>query len=247
MDPKELNIIEHLEEVRKRLLYIIGSFLTLLALSLFFVEQIYSLLVKGLDVKLALLGPSDVLWIYFKIGAVCAIAFTLPIAGYHIWKFVLPALKPHERRGALLFIPSLFLLFIGGISFGYFVVFPIVLSFMQDLAGAHFIQFYTSQNYFSFLIRLTLPFGILFELPAIVLFLTSFGLLKPHILKKSRKIAYFIIAVTSILLTPPDFISDILVLIPLLFIYEISINLSAFVYRKKLQKEADLQEMGLSS
>ncbi len=185
---------------------------------------------------LALLGPGDILWIYFKISAVCSLALTIPLAAYHVWRFVLPALQEHERKATFMLIPALFLLFILGISFGYFLVFPIVLSFLEKLAGEGFQQFYTSEKYFSFLISLTVPFGILFELPVVILFLTAIGIINPQMLKKSRKIAYFVILITSVLITPPDFISDILVLVPLILIYEISITLSAFIYRKKLQK-----------
>ncbi|MGG4491209.1 twin-arginine translocase subunit TatC [Metabacillus idriensis] len=238
-DP-EVALTEHLEELRKRIIYILGSFLVFFALSFAFVERIYSWLGKDLEFKLALLGPGDVLWIYFKISAVCSIALTIPLAAYHVWRFVLPALQEHERKATFMLIPALFLLFILGISFGYFLVFPIVLSFMQELAGEGFQQFYTSEKYFSFLISLTVPFGILFELPVVILFLTAIGILNPQMLKKSRKIAYFVILITSVLITPPDLISDILVLVPLVLIYEISINLSSFVYRKKLLKTESL-------
>ncbi|MGM0922340.1 MAG: twin-arginine translocase subunit TatC [Bacillota bacterium] len=240
MKDQEVALTVHLEELRKRLIYILGSFLVFFALAFAFVEHIYRWLVKDLEFKLALLGPGDVLWIYFKISAVCSIALTIPLAAYHVWRFVLPALQEHERKATFMLIPALFLLFILGISFGYFLVFPIVLSFMQELAGEGFQQFYTSEKYFSFLISLTVPFGILFELPVVILFLTAIGILNPQMLKKSRKIAYFVILVTSVLITPPDLISDILVLVPLVLIYEISINLSSFIYRKKLLKTETL-------
>ncbi|UAL51583.1 MULTISPECIES: twin-arginine translocase subunit TatC [Metabacillus] len=240
MKDQEVALTVHLEELRKRLIYILASFLVFFAVSFAFVEQIYSWLVKDLEFKLALLGPGDVLWIYFKISAVCSIALTIPLAAYHVWRFVLPALQEHERKATFMLIPALFLLFILGISFGYFLVFPIVLSFMQELAGEGFQQFYTSEKYFSFLISLTVPFGILFELPVVILFLTAIGILNPQMLKKSRKIAYFVILITSVLITPPDLISDILVLVPLVLIYEVSINLSSFIYRKKLLKTETL-------
>lgn len=240
MKDQEVALTVHLEELRKRLIYILASFLVFFAVSFAFVEQIYNWLVKDLEFKLALLGPGDVLWIYFKISAVCSIALTIPLAAYHVWRFVLPALQEHERKATFMLIPALFLLFILGISFGYFLVFPIVLSFMQELAGEGFQQFYTSEKYFSFLISLTVPFGILFELPVVILFLTAIGILNPQMLKKSRKIAYFVILITSVLITPPDLISDILVLVPLVLIYEVSINLSSFIYRKKLLKTETL-------
>jgi sec-independent protein translocase protein TatC len=137
-----MSLIVHLEELRKRILIVLGVFLVLFAIALVFVEPIYQWLVRDLDVKLALLGPADVLWIYFQLAAVVSIAFTIPIAAFQIWKFILPALKENERKATFMLIPSLFLLFILGISFGYFLVFPIVLSFMQNLASG-FQQFYT--------------------------------------------------------------------------------------------------------
>ncbi|MGG3571900.1 twin-arginine translocase subunit TatC [Bacillus gobiensis] len=237
MNDQEIELTEHLAELRKRLIYVLGCFLGFLALSFLFVEQIYNYLVKDLEFKLALLGPGDVLWIYFKLSAVSSIAFTIPVAAFHIWRFVLPALKEHEKKATFVLIPALFFLFISGISFGYFFVFPTCLSFMQTLAGNEFQPFYTSEKYFSFMLNLTVPFGVLFELPVVILFLTSIGILNPNTLRKTRKIAYFLIAVASVFLTPPDFISDILVLIPLIFLYEISISLSAFIYRKKLKKQ----------
>ncbi|MBM7585463.1 sec-independent protein translocase protein TatC [Bacillus pakistanensis] len=236
MIDEEVELIAHLEEMRKRIIYVLCSFLTFFIFSFIFVEHVYNWLVKDLEFKLALLGPGDILWIYFKISAVCSIALTTPLAAYHVWRFVFPALQKHERKATFMLIPALFLLFMIGISFGYFLVFPIVLSFMQELAGDGFQQFYTTEKYFSFLLSLTVPFGLLFELPVVILFLTAIGILNPQSLKKFRKIAYFIITVTSVLITPPDFISDILVLVPLILIYELSINLSSFIYRKRLQK-----------
>ncbi|WP_307440253.1 twin-arginine translocase subunit TatC [Bacillus sp. V2I10] len=236
MKDEEIDLIIHFEEMRKRLIYILSSFLIFFFFSFVFVEDVYAWLVKDLEFKLAILGPGDILWIYFKISAVISVALTTPLTAYHVWKFVSPALQNHERKATFMLIPALFLLFIIGISFGYFLVFPIVLSFMQELAGGGFQEFYTTEKYFSFLISLTVPFGFLFELPVVVLFLTAIGILNPQMLKKSRKIAYFILTLTSVLITPPDFISDILVLVPLILIYELSINLSSFIYRNRIQK-----------
>ncbi|MFC0273343.1 twin-arginine translocase subunit TatC [Metabacillus herbersteinensis] len=245
MKDNELELIAHLSELRRRLMIVLGVFLLFFAIALAYVESIYQWLVSDLDVKLALLGPGDVFWIYFQISAVFSLAFTIPIAAYQAWKFVLPALKENERKATFMLIPSLFLLFILGISFGYFLVFPIVLSFMEGLASDGFQQFYTSEKYFSFLISLTVPFGLLFELPVVILFLTAIGLLNPRTLRKSRKLAYFCITVTSVLITPPDLVSDILVLVPLIFIYEVSISLSAYVYRKRLEQSKLDQDMSL--
>jgi sec-independent protein translocase protein TatC len=236
MIDEEIELIAHLEEMRKRIIYVLCSFLFFFIFSFIFVEHVYDWLVKDLKMKLALLGPGDILWIYFKISAIFAIALTTPLSAYHVWRFVSPALKKHERRATFILIPAFFILFIIGISFGYFLVFPIILSFMQELASDGFQQIYTAEKYFSFMISLTIPFGFLFELPVIILFLTAIGILNPQTLKKSRKIAYFVITVISVLITPPDFLSDILVLVSLLLIYELSINLSSFIDKKRIQK-----------
>jgi sec-independent protein translocase protein TatC len=89
---------------------------------------------------------------------------------------------------------------------------------------------------------MTLPFGILFELPVVVMFLTSLGVINPYVLTKIRKYAYFVLIVISVIISPPDFMSDVLVTIPLLVLYEISINLSKIVYRRKLKKEKDWEQ-----
>ncbi|MFC7370327.1 twin-arginine translocase subunit TatC [Fictibacillus iocasae] len=241
MNDNEMMLTEHLGELRKRILITLGAFLVFFSFAFYFVEDIYNWLIRDLDQKLAILGPSDILWVYFMISGVAAIALTIPIAAYQTWLFVKPALGKKEQRITLSYIPALFLLFISGLSFGYFVVYPMVLQFLMKLSAGHFEVFFTSEKYFSFVVNLTLPFGFLFEIPLIVMFLTSIGILNPVMLAKSRKIAYFGLILVSITITPPDFVSDFLVTIPLLFLYEVSITISKIMYKKKqklMQAEA---------
>ncbi|MFV8826232.1 twin-arginine translocase subunit TatC [Alkalihalobacterium sp. APHAB7] len=232
MEKEEMQLVDHLTELRKRIIVTFVIFLIALIGAFVFVKDIYQYLVKDLDGKLALLGPGDILWVYMMLAAVVALAVTIPVAAYQVWKFIKPALKKEEQRATLMFIPGLFFLFIGGISFGYFVLFPLVLSFLLNIAGDQFETFFTAERYFQFMLHLTLPFGFLFEMPAVVMFLTKLGIVNPEKLVKGRKFAYFILIVVSVLITPPDFISDVLVIIPLLILYEISITLSKIVYRK---------------
>ncbi|MBD1383549.1 twin-arginine translocase subunit TatC [Metabacillus arenae] len=240
---KEMDLVGHLSELRTRIMIVGGCFLCFFIISFLFVEEIYHFLVKDLETALALLGPTDILWVYFKIAAVCSLAFTVPVAAYQIWRFVLPALGEKERKATFTLIPCLFLLFLIGIGFGYLIIFPTVLHFLQGLSDGQFQMFYTTEKYFSFLFQMTVPFGLLFEMPVIVLFLTALGIINPRTIKKSRKISYFVLTVISVLLTPPDLISDILVLVTLVMLFELSITLSTIVYRKKLAKE----EMAQSS
>lgn len=244
MQKVEMNVFGHLEELRKRLIITLVAFLIFFIISFIFVQDIYQFLIKNLDGELALLGPGDILWVYMVLAGIAGIAITIPVLAYQTWKFVKPALTKDEQKISLAFIPGLFLLFLSGISFGYFVLFPLVLSFLQGLAGDQFQTFFTVDRYFKFMINLTLPFGFLFEMPAVVMFLTKLGIINPVRLMKARKVSYFALIVVSILITPPDFVSDILVILPLLLLYEISISLSKFVYKKRITTEET--SLGLS-
>ncbi|MEH6947491.1 twin-arginine translocase subunit TatC [Bacillus sp. JJ634] len=246
MKNKEQNLADHLEELRQRIILTLLAFIAFLIISFIFVQDIYQWLIRGLNGKLAILGPSDILWVYMMIAAVFAITATIPVAAYQTWRFVAPALNPEESKVTLRFIPGLFLLFILGISFGYFVLFPIVLGFLTTLSAGQFETMFTAEKYFRFMINLTLPFGFLFEMPLIVMFLTRLGILNPIRLAKARRISYFFLIVISVLITPPDLISDVLVIVPLLVLYEVSVSLSRIVYRKKLLQEAALENHGVT-
>ena len=101
LEDKELNIMEHLDELRKRLIIIVVSFLVFLIVGFIFVEDIYKWFIKDLDVTLMVFGPSDIVWIYFMLAAVIAVAATIPILAFQVWLFVKPALKTHELKVAL--------------------------------------------------------------------------------------------------------------------------------------------------
>ncbi len=239
MEDKELNVIDHLDELRKRLIFTVLAFLVFFIVGFVFVEEIYHFFVQDLDVKLVVLGPSDIVWIYFMIATVIAIAGTIPVLATQIWLFVKPALKPIERKLTLSYIPALFILFIVGLLFGYFVIFPTILNFLVELSGDMVVTNFTADKYFRFILNMTIPFGILFLMPVVVMFLTSLGIINPYVLGKIRKYAYFVLVVIAVVISPPDIMSDFLVTVPLLFLYEISINLSKIVYRRKQKKEKE--------
>lgn len=237
MADHDLHLTEHLAELRKRLLITLGAFIVALFAAFIYVEDIYQWLTRNLGYKLQTLGPSDVLWVYLMISAVFAIAVTIPIAGFQLWRFVAPGLKDNERRAALAYIPALAVLFAAGLSFGYFVIYPMVLNFLTSMAAGTFETNYTAERYFRFMINMTVPFGVLFEMPVIVMFLTSLGILNPVRLAKVRKMAYFLLTIVAVTITPPDIVSDVLVIVPLLFLYEISIGLSRFIFLRKQAKQ----------
>lgn len=240
MENREMHVVEHLDELRKRLIQTLLAFMVSLFAAFIYVKDIYQWLVRDLEGKLSILGPSDILWVYMMISGVFAVTVTIPVIAYQIWKFVSPALTKEEQKITLAFIPGLFILFVIGISFGYFLLFPIVLSFLTTLSAGQFETMFTADKYFRFMINLTLPFGFLFEMPLVVMFLTRLGILNPLRLAKARKLSYFVLIVVSIFITPPDFISDILVIVPLLVLYELSVSLSKWVYKKRLGAEAEI-------
>lgn len=235
MEEKDMTLIEHLEELRKRLFITLGSLIIFFIIGSFYAKDIYEFFVRDIEDKLTILGPTDVLWVYLMIMTVFAVTCTIPVLALQIWLFVKPALRPKEQKVTLTYVPALFFLFIGGLSFGYFVVFPTVMNFLMSLSGEMFETMFTTEKYFKFLLNMTLPFGILFELPLVIMFLTSIGLINPVFLQKNRKYAYFILVIVGVVVSPPDFLSDILVIIPLIFLYEVSLTLSRWVYRKRLK------------
>lgn len=242
MEDKELNLVDHLDELRKRLIFTVISFIAFFIVGFVFVEEIYNWFVRDLDVKLIVLGPSDIIWIYFMLASVIAIAGTIPVLAFQIWLFVKPALKPVERKISLSYVPALFILFLIGLAFGYFAIFPIIMQFLVELGGEMVVTNFTAEKYFRFIMYTTLPFGFLFELPVVTMFLTSLGIINPYRLQKVRKYAYFILIVVAVIISPPDPMSDIIVSVPLLFLYEISINLSKITYKRKLKKEKQWEE-----
>ena len=242
MEDKELNIVDHLDELRKRLIVTVAAFIVFFVIGFIYVEEIYKFITKDLDVKLIVLGPSDIIWVYFMIAAVIAVAGTIPVLATQVWLFVKPALKPIERKVSLSYIPALFILFIVGLSFGYFVIFPTIMNFLIELGGEMMATNFTAEKYFRFILTTTIPFGVLFELPVVLMFLTSLGIVNPYVLQKVRKYAYFILIFIAIVISPPDFMSDFIVAIPLIFLYEISVNLSKIVYKRKLKKQKKWEE-----
>jgi len=242
MEDKELQLVDHLDELRKRIIISAVAFVVFFIVGFIYVTDIYDWIVRDLDVKLIVLGPSDIIWVYFMIATVIAIAGTIPVLASQLWMFVKPALKPIERKITLSYIPALFLLFIVGFAFGYFIIFPMVLEFLVNMGADMFVTNFTAEKYFRFLLNMTLPFGVLFELPAVVMFLTAIGIINPFVLSKIRKYAYFVLILIAIVITPPDFMSDFVVTLPLLLLYEISINLSKFVYKKRMRKMQEEDE-----
>lgn len=230
---KEMNVVGHLEELRKRIIITAIAFIAFFAIGLTKVELIYKFLTKGLTYKLVVLSPGDILWVYFSISAVFAAALTIPIATWQIWQFVKPGLHPSEKKGIGFYIPALFFLFIIGLGIGYYFVFPNILGFLSHMGVDLVAPNYTVDKYFSFLFNLVVPFAVFFDMPIVIMFLTKIGIVKPIFLQKMRRYAYFVLVIVACCISPPDFVSHISVSIPLILLYELSVFTSKVVYKKK--------------
>jgi len=236
---KEMNIVGHLSELRNRLLVTGIFFIGFFILGFIFIKDIYYFFENDIDFKLTVTSPGDIIWIYFTIAGLIAIIATLPVLSLQIWLFIKPGLTKPERRASLSYIPAIFLLFLLGLVFGYLMFIKLILPFLLSLNDGMFNELFTVEKYFRFLLRVTLPFAILFEIPIVLMFLTSLGLVTPKFLRKTRKYAYFILLVVGALVTPPDVILQLAVAIPLFILYEISIYLSTIVYRKKIRRHIE--------
>ncbi|WP_391205904.1 twin-arginine translocase subunit TatC [Psychrobacillus sp. L4] len=243
----ELTLVEHLTELRKRLIIIIATFVLSLALGFWMAPKTLHFLKQqptAAHVEWNVFGYTDGLMIYIKCALILAILITLPIAMYQIWLFVKPGLLEKESKGTIYFIPISFFLFLAGISFSYFILFPLMLNFMKsinDSIGA--VETYGMQQYFTFMFNLITPVGIVFELPVIVLFLTKLGIVTPDRLRKMRKISYIVLAVVGAAITPPDFLSEIIIIIPLLILFEISVFVSNWSYKKQQTKKILIEDL----
>lgn len=221
-------------------------FVLLFIVAFFFADKILQLLKMdpaASQIEWYAFHLTDAIRVYMQIAFIVAITFTLPFLFYQLWRFAAPGLQEKEKRPILLYLPASVLLFVLGISFAYLIIWPLIVGFllsMAENAGAE--QLIGIAQYFSFMFNLLLPFGLIFELPLVILFLTRIGLINPKTLSKTRKIAYLLLVVIATIVTPPDLVSDLLVAGPLILLFEISLLLSRFVYRKRLKRLEAEQE-----
>jgi sec-independent protein translocase protein TatC len=247
MNDKEMSVYEHLGELRKRLIIVLVFFGVALIGSFFFVEPVILYLQQTDEAKELTMNAfrlTDPIKIYFQFAFVIAFILTAPVLLYQIWAFVSPGLYEKERKVTLSYIPLSIFLFLAGVSFAYFVLFPFVVHFMQNLAerlGIH--QVIGINEYFTFLLQLVLPFGIVFQLPVVVMFLTRLGLITPMLLSKIRKYAYLALLILAAVITPPDVLSQVIVMIPLSVLYETSIWISKMAYRKVLLAQQEQENL----
>lgn len=244
MKGREMSLLEHIIELRRRLVFIAFFFAVFVMAGFFLAKPIILYLQQTDEAKLLTLNAfklTDPLLVYMQFAVIIGAVMTSPLVLYQLWAFISPGLYEKERKVTLSYIPVSIILFLGGIAFSYFILFPFVVEFMTNLSDDLKVnQVIGIYEYFQFLIQLTLPFGLLFQMPVIIMFITRIGLVTPMMLAKIRKYAYFFLFVIAAFITPPDMLSDFMVAAPLLILYEISIIISRISYRKA--QKAVIQE-----
>lgn len=184
--------------------------------------------------RLVFLSPTEPFFFMLKLGLLVGLVLASPVVIYQIWAFLSPALEKHERR---VIIPSLYMglvLFAAGVAMAYVVALPVTLRFLLLFGLEWFTPAITAGYYLSFVTRLLLAFGIIFELPVVVMILSVLGLATPRFLREKRRHAILIITVVAAFLSPGDIVLlTILMMVPLILLYELSILLSVMVYRRK--------------
>lgn len=234
---KEMNVVGHLTELRKRLMVTGLVFVVLFIISFMNIQRIYIFFRNDIPFDLHITSPGEIVWIYITIAAVVGFVGTLPVLSMQLWLFIQPGLTKSERKASLSYIPFIFILFIAGLVFGYLMFTQLILPFLISLNDEMFIEIFTVEKYFGFMFKLILPFALIFELPIVAMFLTSLGMITPDLLKKSRKFAYLGLLIVGALVTPPDIFLQLVVAVPLFILYEISVSLASIVYKRKMRKE----------
>lgn len=223
---------DHLQEFRKRLIIC----LVVVAIAAWacynYVDDIIALL-SGPAGKLYFMNPSEVFFTYMEIALYAGILFTLPVLLYEVWAFVAPALWPEERRAVLVILPTAVILFYVGLVFAYYLVIPAAVTFFMGFATQTLQPMFSLESYLSFILALTLPFGFIFELPLIVVFLAKIGLVTGDFLKGKRKILIVIAFIFAAVVSPTtDIFTQTMIAVPLIVLYEISLFIVCKVMHK---------------
>jgi sec-independent protein translocase protein TatC len=244
----EMPFLDHLEELRMRILWsllavTVGTVAGFVLIRYF---EVLDLLIRPIragfpddpEFRLSYFSPADPFFITLKLSVVVGVILAFPIIVYHAWAFLSPALEAHEKRAI---VPALYLgliLFCAGVALAYFVALPVSIVFFQTFEGGLMEAQYEIGRTLALITKILIGFGIVFELPVVVMILSALGLVTPEFLRAKRRHALVAITVTASLLTPGDVITlTVMLMVPLFFLYELSIFLSQTIWRRKRGRE----------
>ena len=235
----QMTFIGHLVEIRSRLLKSAIAVVVASLIAFIFADQLMVFLTLPLKTaELVFIDMTEMLGVYLKVCLTAGIMAAMPYLLYHILMFVTPALTPKEKRSVFLVLPFIIIMFATGIAFSYFVLLPPAVQFLTSFGNEIATAQIRISSYISVATRIMLAAGIVFELPVISTFLARIGVITPEWMASKRKYAIVMAFILGATLTPPDVVSQILLGLPLIVLYEISIWLARLVQPKPVRNEA---------
>ena len=236
-------LLSHLGEIRKRLVRSAIAVGVGFAITYAFSEKLFGLLAYPLKAnmppgdRLVYTSLPEMLFIYIKTALVAGLLLAAPYVFYQIYLLVAPGLYQKEQRTLIPFVLCSTALFVGGALFGYFVVFPSGFKFFLAFSNESIRALPSVRQYFSLAVKLLFAFGFVFELPVVVFFLSRMGVVTSDFLKQKRRYAILLIFIIAAVLTPPDVITQFMMAVPLMALYEISILIAKVAGKKKKESE----------
>jgi sec-independent protein translocase protein TatC len=235
----EMSFLDHLEELRWRILYsLIGIAVGTIIAWIFIdtiIDHILLLPAQTAKIKLQNLRPFGQLFLYFQVAFIVGVVISIPNLFYQLWLFISPALRSNEKKYVTAVVSFSTICFLTGIVFAYFVMLPLTLSFAGQFGSAQIENNFAIDEYFSIIISVMLAAGLVFELPMMSFFLSKLGLLTPAFMRKYRRHAIIGILIAAAILTPgTDPVAQVLLAVPLVLLYEISIFVSKIFQRKSV-------------
>ena len=241
MNEKIMPLLQHLEDLRKVLIKCIIAICITSIAGWIFRNDLLKILARPVTdkgLKLVYLTPLEPFYTELKLAAVAGFVIALPFILWQVWGFVLPALKSTEIKYLRIIVVVSLFQFALGTVFAYFTVFQLGISFFIDFGRGLAVPTLSMGQYLSFAVSFLLPFGLIFELPLVIIFLAKIGVVSPAFLSKKRKYAILSIVIVAAILTPgPDIMSQLLMATPVYLLYELSIFLARFFYHQEIDRE----------
>ncbi len=244
-----MTLVEHLTELRKRLIICVAAVGIGMLIAFFAYDWIFDFLIgpyKDIATDENALGggrllqtdPLEGFGVRLKTSGYAGIALAMPVLLWQVWRFVTPGLYPHERRYAVPFVVSALVLFVLGAGIAYYTL-PQALNFLIDIAGDGFVTAFSAGKYFQLITYMMLAFGIGFEFPIVLVFLQLAGVIDAAALRKARRFAIVGICVLVAVITPSgDPYSMLMLSVPMVVFYEISILIGSFIAKRRAAQEA---------
>ncbi len=231
----QMSLLEHLNELRKRLVWVFAAVAICTVIGFVFAESILDYLLipyaeatgSAADTTLQTLRPTEGLETFFKVSLLFGGVLAMPVILVQFWLFISPGLKPEEKRYIYVFVPSSLALFVLGMAFAWFVLAPAAIFFLANFMPQIFNSDWTSQEYISFVLRMIFWLGVSFQIPIVVYFVARVGLVTSRMLLDQWRIAVVLIAVLAAMITPSiDPVTMLLTMAPLIVLYILSIGLA---------------------